>query len=55
MTILSVCRAVFTPLALFVPMRRIWELNAGELIERYKAAVAVPHLEDQSPNPQTDD
>ncbi|MDB2476999.1 DUF4115 domain-containing protein [Alphaproteobacteria bacterium] len=29
-------------------------LNAGELIERYKAAVAVPHLEDQSPNPQTD-
>jgi cytoskeleton protein RodZ len=29
-------------------------LNAGELIERYKAAVAVPHLEDQGPNPQTD-
>ena len=27
-------------------------LNAGELIERYK--VAVPHLEDQGPNPQTD-
>ncbi|MGB0478220.1 MAG: helix-turn-helix domain-containing protein [Parvibaculales bacterium] len=30
------------------------ELNAGELIERYKAAVAVPHLEDQGPNPQTE-
>ena len=29
-------------------------LNAGELIERYKAAVAVPHLEDQGPNPQTE-
>ncbi|MCH1542974.1 MAG: DUF4115 domain-containing protein [Alphaproteobacteria bacterium] len=29
-------------------------LNAGELIERYKVAVAVPHLEDQGPNPQTD-
>ena len=29
-------------------------LNASELIERYKAAVAVPHLEDQGPNPQTD-
>ena len=30
------------------------DLNAGELIERYKAAVAVPHLEDQGPNPQTE-
>ena len=29
-------------------------LNAGELIERYKAAVAVPHLEDQGPDPQTE-
>lgn len=29
-------------------------LNAGELIERYKVAVAVPHLEDHGPNPQTD-
>jgi cytoskeleton protein RodZ len=29
-------------------------LNAGELIERYKAAVSVPHLEDQGPNPQTE-
>ena len=29
-------------------------LNAGELIERYKAAIAVPHLEDQGPNPQTE-
>lgn len=30
------------------------DLNAGELIERYKAAVSVPHLEDQGPNPQTE-
>tara|TARA_B100000925_G_scaffold261633_1_gene218427 strand:- start:226 stop:1110 length:885 start_codon:yes stop_codon:yes gene_type:complete len=30
------------------------DLNAGELIERYKAAVAVPHLENQGPNPQTE-
>ena len=29
-------------------------LNAGELIERYKEAVSVPHLENQGPNPQTD-
>jgi cytoskeletal protein RodZ len=29
-------------------------LNSGELIERYKAGVAVPYLEDQGPNPQTE-